>query len=101
MERARAGSESHVEPTLNNVVERARAGSESHVEPTLNNVVERARAGSESQVEPTLNNVMEDEYGRDWFVCGYHVYEAIWRAVVGETLACEREPRNVHRIGTQ
>ena len=39
---------------------------------------------------------MEYEYGRDLCVRGYHVYEAIWRAVVGETLACEREPRNVH-----
>ena len=29
-------------------------------------------------------------------VRGYHVYEAIWHAVVGETLACEREPRNIH-----
>ena len=39
---------------------------------------------------------MEDEYGRDLCVRGYHVYEAVWRAVVGETLACEREPRNEH-----
>ena len=39
---------------------------------------------------------MEDEYERDLCVRGYHVYEAVWRAVVGETLACERGPRNEH-----
>ena len=29
-------------------------------------------------------------------LCGYHVCEAIWGAVAGETLACGREPRNIH-----
>lgn len=27
-------------------------------------------------------------------VRGYHVYQAIWTAVVGEELVCEREPTN-------
>ena len=36
------------------------------------------------------------EYGQDLCIRGYHIYEVIWRAVVGETLACEREPRNIH-----
>ena len=30
------------------------------------------------------------------YVRSYHVYEAIWRAVVGETVACKRESRNIH-----
>ena len=39
---------------------------------------------------------MEDKYERDLCVCGYHIYEAIWWAVVGETLACKKEPQNIH-----
>ena len=27
---------------------------------------------------------------------GYHVYNDIWEAAVGETLVCVREPRNAH-----
>ena len=27
---------------------------------------------------------------------GYHVYNDIWEAAVGETLVCIREPRNTH-----
>jgi len=27
-------------------------------------------------------------------VRGYHVYQSIWTSSVGETLSCEREPRN-------
>ena len=34
------------------------------------------------------------EYGRTCWVRGYHVYQEIWEAAVGEVLACEREPRN-------
>ena len=34
--------------------------------------------------------------GRDLCIHGYHIYKAIRRAVVGETLACEKEPRNIH-----
>ena len=34
------------------------------------------------------------EYERDCCVRGYHVYQEIWEAAVGEMLACERQPRN-------
>ena len=27
-------------------------------------------------------------------ICGYHVYEKVWAATVGEALVCEREPKN-------
>ena len=33
-------------------------------------------------------------------VCGYHVYNDIWEAAVGETLVCVREPRNAHDSNT-
>ena len=36
-----------------------------------------------------------EEYGRDCCVRGYHVYQEIWEAAVGEVLVCEREPRNI------
>ena len=26
---------------------------------------------------------------------GYHIYSEIWKAVLGETLSCQREPTNV------
>jgi len=37
-----------------------------------------------------------DEF--EWSNCvyGYHVYCAIWNAVIGETLDCKREPLNEH-----
>ncbi len=35
-----------------------------------------------------------EEYERACCVRGYHIYQAIWTAAVGEVLACEREPRN-------
>ena len=38
---------------------------------------------------------MEYEYERACCVRGYHVYQDIWEAAVGEVLECEREPRNV------
>ena len=39
---------------------------------------------------------MEHDYGRDLCIHGYYIYEAIGQAVVGENLACKREPRNIH-----
>ena len=27
-------------------------------------------------------------------ICGYHVYEKVWVATVGEALVCERKPKN-------
>ena len=35
-----------------------------------------------------------DEYKRESSVRGYHVYQAIWLAVIGEVLPCARERRN-------
>ena len=29
-------------------------------------------------------------------VCGYHIYNDIWEAAVGEMLVCLREPKNTH-----
>ena len=34
--------------------------------------------------------------GKDLCILGYHAYHGIWKAVVGETLVCMREPQNVH-----
>ena len=36
----------------------------------------------------------EDEYEVSCCVRGYHVYQSIWAAAVGEVLMCEREPTN-------
>ena len=33
---------------------------------------------------------MAEEYGRDLCFCGYHVYQDVWEAAVGETLVCSR-----------
>ena len=30
----------------------------------------------------------------DSCICGYHLYQSIWTAVVGESLVCEKEPLN-------
>ena len=43
----------------------------------------------------TYHKESMEEYGRDCCVRGYHVYQEIWEAAVGEVLVCEREPRNV------
>ena len=37
---------------------------------------------------------MAAELERSCCVRGYHVYQAIWHAALGETLACMREPTN-------
>ena len=33
-------------------------------------------------------------YEEDSCIRGYHLYQAIWTAVVGECLVCQREPLN-------
>ena len=33
-------------------------------------------------------------YEEDGCIRGYHLYQAIWIAVVGECLVCQREPLN-------
>ena len=35
-----------------------------------------------------------ETFERELCVCGYHVYQRIWTAAVGEVLHCEREPTN-------
>ena len=35
-----------------------------------------------------------EEYERECCVRGYHAYQEIWEAAVGEVLECDREPRN-------
>ena len=35
-----------------------------------------------------------EEFMVDVCVRGYHIYKDIWPAVIGEVLACEREPSN-------
>ena len=37
---------------------------------------------------------MSSEAGGDVCVCGYHIYEDIWNAMVGKVLVCEKEPNN-------
>ena len=39
--------------------------------------------------------VME-EYSLNLCVRGYHIYQDVWEAVIGETLQCVREPENTH-----
>ena len=35
-----------------------------------------------------------DAYEQYSCICGYHIYQEIWTAAVGETLVCERETNN-------
>ena len=44
---------------------------------------------------PRNKDTME-EFERRCSVRGYHVYQTIWDAVVGETLECRRQPLNEH-----
>ena len=37
---------------------------------------------------------MADTYEKDSCIRGYHVYKSTWIAMMGEMLACERDPRN-------
>ena len=37
-----------------------------------------------------------EEFERPCCIRGYHVYQAVWTAAVGEELVCEREPHNSH-----
>ena len=39
---------------------------------------------------------MAAEFRKKLCVRGYHVYDEIWEAAVGEMLVCVREPRNAH-----
>ena len=38
---------------------------------------------------------MEQEtFDKECSICGYHIYQTIWAATIGEELLCEREPHN-------
>ena len=37
----------------------------------------------------------------DGDVCGQHIYEDIWYAVVGEVLVCEREPPGYYAVAVK
>ena len=41
---------------------------------------------------------VEEEYVVHCCVRGYHVYQSVWLAVVGEQLACAREPTNTSDV---
>ena len=43
------------------------------------------------QIEFTLSM---EEFEVPWCIRGYHVYQAIWNASIGEQLLCRREPDN-------
>lgn len=38
--------------------------------------------------------ILAIDYTRACCVRGYHVYQAVWDAAVGEVLVCKREPTN-------
>ena len=38
--------------------------------------------------------IMMETFEQELCVRGYHVYQRIWTAAVGEVLHCEREPTN-------
>lgn len=38
------------------------------------------------------------ELERDCCIRGYHIYESVWHAAVGESLSCVREPTNEHDL---
>ena len=40
--------------------------------------------------------VMASEFSVEAMVRGYHIYEGIWDAAVGDELPCQREPDNRH-----
>ena len=37
---------------------------------------------------------MEELFEGNCCIRGYHVYKEVWEAAVGESLVCEREPKN-------
>ena len=45
---------------------------------------------------PTVNvkQLIMEEFERSCCIRGYHIYQEVWTAAVGEELVCEREPHN-------
>ena len=48
---------------------------------------------------PTVNvkQLIMEEFERPCCIRGYHIYQEVWTAAVGEELVCERKPHNSHR----
>ena len=44
----------------------------------------------------SINQLVMEEFEQPCCIQGYHVYQKIWTAVVGEELVCEKEPDNSH-----
>ena len=47
-------------------------------------------------LDSLLDGKMAAEFRKKLCMRGYHVYNDIWEAAVGEMLVCVREPRNAH-----
>ena len=43
-----------------------------------------------------VKQLIMEEFERPCCIRGYHVYQEVWTAAVGEELVCEREPHNSH-----
>ena len=43
-----------------------------------------------------MKQLIMEEFERPCCIRGYHIYQEIWMAAVGEELVCEREPHNSH-----
>ena len=39
-----------------------------------------------------------EEFGRDSYIRGYHVYKEMWEAAAGEVLEYIREPHNIQGL---
>ena len=47
-------------------------------------------------LDSLLDGKMAAEFRQKLCMRGYHFYNDLWEAAVGETLVCVREPRNAH-----
>ena len=55
------------------------------------------RRGKLEQEEENVTEkvtAMEELFEGNCCIQGYHVYKEVWEAAVGESLVCEREPKN-------
>ena len=43
-----------------------------------------------------VKQLIMEEFERPCYIRGYHIYQEVWTAAVGEELVCEREPHNSH-----
>ena len=54
------------------------------------------QTGSHGHTNTERESWRMEEFERACCIRGYHVYKEVWEAALGEELACEREPHNVH-----